>query len=78
MIIGERKEQVGTYSVSSEPAYRQYVDIGVAHWPEKTAVGMVSVVSKEPRTSRPVENLPEYGDPTESIANWITGLPQAK
>jgi len=78
MIIGERKEQVGTYSISHEPAYRQYVDIAVAYWPEKTAVGMSSVVSKEPRASRPVQNQPEYGDPAESIANWIAGLPRTR
>jgi len=78
IVIGERQEQVGTYSVSNEPAYRQYVDIAVARWPEKTAVGMSSVVSKEPRASRPVRNQPEYGDPIEAIANWIAAIPQAK
>jgi len=78
MVIGERNVQVGTYSVSGEPAYRQYMDVAVAYWPEKKAVGMGYVVSKEPRSSRPVEHRPEYGDPYEPIANWISTLPKAR
>ena len=78
MVLPERNVMVGRYSVSNEPAYRQYMDVCVVYWPEKKAVGMHSVVSKEPRSSRPVENNPEYGDPNEPIAKWISGLPKSK
>ena len=78
MVLPERNVMVGRYSVSNEPAYRQYMDICVVYWPEKKAVGMHSVVSKEPRQSRPVENNPEYGDPNEPIARWINLLPCSK
>lgn len=77
MVLGERKVEVGTYSISHEPAYRQYKDIAVAYWPDKKPAGMWSVVSKEPRLSRPVEHQPEYGDPNEPIANWIATLPRS-
>jgi hypothetical protein len=74
MMIGERDAKVGTYSISGQPAYRQYVDICVAYWPEKKVAGMGSVVSQEPRFSRPVKNQPEYSDPNVPIANWISSL----
>ena len=76
MVVGKRDERVGTYSISRQPAYREYVDIAVAYWPEKTAVGFHSVVSGEPRSSRPVQGTPEYGDPSEPIAKWIESLPR--
>ncbi len=63
MVTGERNIRVGTYSISGQPAYRQSKDICVANWPDKNAVGMASVVSKEPRSARPVQYQPEYGDP---------------
>jgi hypothetical protein len=74
MVMGERNEQVGTYSISHQPAYRQYMDVAVAVWPDKKPVGFHSVVSKEPRSSRPVQQTPEYGDPNEPIARWIDTL----
>lgn len=76
MIMGERDVKVGTYSISGQPAYRRYVDICVAYWPEKKVAGMGSVVSQAPRSRRPVQQRPEYGDPNEPIANWIVGLPR--
>jgi hypothetical protein len=78
MVLPERNVMVGRYSVSDEPAYRQYMDICVVYWPEKKPVGMHSIVSKEPRSSRPVENNPEYGDPNAPIAKWINLLSQSK
>jgi hypothetical protein len=74
MIMGERDVKVGTYSISGQPAYRRYLDICVAYWPEKKIAGMGSVVSQEPRFSRPVKNQPEYGDPNAPIAAWIARL----
>lgn len=78
MVLGERTVHVGTYSISGQPGYRQYMDICVADWPEKKAVGMASVVSKEPRQARPVQHSPEYGDPNEPIVNWIASLPRSR
>lgn len=75
MVIGTRNEQVGTYSISKEPAYRQYVDIAVASWPEKKALGFHSVVSNEPRSSRQVQSTPEYGGINQPVADWINTLP---
>jgi len=78
MVMPERNVLVGHYSISGEPGYRQYVDVLVAYWPEKRAVGMHSVVSKEPASSRPVQDVPEYGDSSEKIARWINSLPRMK
>ena len=76
MVVGKRNDLVGTYSISGQPGYREYIDICVAYWPEKKPVGMCSVVSKEPPPTRPVQQQPEYGEPNEPIANWIAGLPR--
>ena len=78
MVLRERNVMVGRYSISNEPGYRQYMDVCVVYWPEKKAVGMHSVVSKEPVSSRTVEYAPEYGDPTEPIARWISSLPRTR
>ena len=74
MVIGKRNEQVGTYSISNQPAYRQYLDIAVAYWPERKPAGFLSVVSAEPPSSRMVKSSPEYGDPNERIARRIESL----
>lgn len=75
MVLGKRDEQVGTYSISNQPAYRQFLDVAVTYWPAKKAVGFHSIVSKEPPSSRTVRHVPEYGDPNEPIAKWIQTLP---
>lgn len=77
LVLGERTELVGTYSVSRQPAYRRSVDVCVAYWPEKQAAGLHSVVSADPRARRPVQQRPEYGDPNEPIAAWIAALPRS-
>jgi hypothetical protein len=74
MVVGERKEKVGTYSISGQPAYRQYVDVAVVLWPDKKPIGFHTVVSREPKLSRPVQDTAEYGDRDEAIANWIMSL----
>lgn len=76
LVLGERTEQVGTYSISRQPAYREYIDVCVAYWPEGKAVGVHSVVSRDPRSRRPVQHSPEYGDPNEPIATWVASLPR--
>jgi hypothetical protein len=74
MIVGKRNENVGFYSISRKPAFRQYIDIAVANWPEKKPVGFYSVVSKDPRSRRPVQYKPEYGDPNIPIVKWIQSV----
>jgi hypothetical protein len=71
MVLGQREEQVGTYSVSGQPAYRQYVDLCVAYWPEKDVAGTSTIVSKEPIPIRRVRGEPQYGDPNKPISDWI-------
>ncbi|MDD5558401.1 hypothetical protein [Candidatus Methylomirabilis sp.] len=74
LVMAERSEQVGTYSISKQPAYRQYLDIYVAAWPDKVAIGKASIISKDPPQTRTVRNEPEYGSPDERIVNWIVNL----
>ena len=74
MIQGARSVKVGTYSISGEPAYRNYTDIFVVYWPENKTAGLYSIVSAEPRSSRPVQYNEEYGDPNKPIADWISNL----
>lgn len=78
MVLPVRKVLVGHYSISGQAGYRQYMDVCVAYWPGKKAVGMHSVVSKEPVSSRSVVDIPEYGNPSEPIARWIRSLPKTK
>jgi hypothetical protein len=78
MIVDERKVQVGTYSVSHEPANREYVDIAVAYWPDKTPVGIFSVLSSEPPSSREVQYRPGFGDSSAPIIDWIEALARTK
>jgi hypothetical protein len=77
MVLPQREELVGHYSVSKQPGYRQYVDVCVVYWPQKKAVGMHSVISKDPPLVRKVTHSPEYGDPSKPIASWIESLPGA-
>ena len=71
MVSGKQKMQVGTYSVTGEHAYREWVDVAIALWPDKKPIGFRSIVSAEPRSSRLVQYSPEYGDPNKPIADWI-------
>ena len=74
LIKGTHNVKVGTYSISGEPAYEQYIDISAIYWPEKLSAGFHSVMSEEPRSSREVQQNPEYGDPNKPIADWIEKL----
>jgi len=74
LIRGARDVKVGTYSISGENAYEQYTDISVVYWPENRSAGFYSILSEEPRSSREVQNNPEYGDPNKPIADWIEKL----
>jgi hypothetical protein len=77
MVVGERREKVGTYSTSGQPAYREYMDVAVVLWPDKKPIGFHTVVSGEPSLSRPVQDSAEYGERDKAIANWIISLRQA-
>lgn len=79
-VIGaKRSVQMGTYSISGQPAYREWVDVCVVDFVDSAAVGtpvsMHEVVSLDPRQSRPVRQAPEHGDPAPPIAEWIGTLP---
>jgi hypothetical protein len=78
-VSAQRKVQVGTYSISHQPAYREWVDVCVVEFSEPTGDGRVlgshEVVSLDPRRSRPVEQNPEVGDPAPPVADWIRSLP---
>jgi len=78
-VVGARRsQQVGTYSVSGQPAYREWVDVCVVEFLDSADAGNVTsmheVVSLDPRQSRPVQQSPEHGDPAPPIADWIRSL----
>jgi hypothetical protein len=79
LVSDKRSEQMGTYSVSKEPAYRQWVDVCVVQFSSTndsgTATATHEVVSLDPRQSRPVQYSPEYGDPVPKVVEWISALP---
>jgi len=78
LVAAKQSQQVGTYSVSGQPAYREWVNVSVVQMPELRAVGIHKIVSLDPRRQRPVQNKPDYGDPAPPIANWIESLPNAR
>jgi len=71
MVLGTRKEEVGRYSISGQPAYREYVDLCVMYWPETRVGGSVTIISRDPVSVREVEHQPEFGDPNKPIGEWI-------
>jgi hypothetical protein len=78
LVSETRKEKMGAYSISGESAFRESEDIYVVHFnsssDQGTPVGVHRIVSLEPRSERPVEHSPEYGDPAPPIADWIRGI----
>jgi hypothetical protein len=79
LVSESRRQQVGTYSVSNQPAYREWVDVYVVQFDGLEVpgqpIGCHEVVSLDPRSSRPVQNTPEFGDPTPPLAAWIASQP---
>jgi hypothetical protein len=67
--------EVGRYSISDQPAYREKVTVGVVYWPEKTSPGSTFVWGGSPRQTRTVRYSPEYGSAVE-IKEWIESLPR--
>lgn len=72
-----RREQVnmGTYSVSKQPAYKEKMTIGVAYWPEKSSAGTAIVWGGDPPFMRAVTYHPGYGS-SVNIRNWVKDLPR--
>jgi ribosomal protein S27AE len=74
LVLPRKDIALGKYSISKETAYIQYVDICAIVWPNNKILGTHTIISKDPRASRPVKNEPEYGNPNEPIAAWIRTL----
>jgi hypothetical protein len=75
LIVGDRKEKIGTYSVTKQPAFRQVVDLAVVYWPHPAVAGQHSVQSVDPPARRRLTGTPGYGDPSQRIADWIMSRP---
>jgi hypothetical protein len=71
LVSAHKKKELGIYSISKQPGYRQWVDVCVVQAPEMKALGVYEITSLDPRTKRPVQHTPEYGDPSIPIAEWI-------
>lgn len=69
--------QVGTYSISHQPAYREYLDVSVIYWPQRTCLGSRRLDGGEPPAMRPVQYVPGYGASVK-LAEWIASLPPDK
>ncbi|MCX6832225.1 MAG: hypothetical protein NT028_08860 [candidate division Zixibacteria bacterium] len=74
-IIQRRSIEIGRYSISNEPGYKEKMTIGVVYWPQRKSPGVAEVWGGEPVYSRPVRYTPEYGSAV-NIKNWIEGLPR--
>ncbi|MDE2135654.1 MAG: hypothetical protein KGM97_03700 [Alphaproteobacteria bacterium] len=74
----KQQEQVGVYSISKEPAFREWVNVCVVQFDDLaargTAVSSHTVISLDPATQREVRNTPEYGAVGPPVANWIKSL----
>lgn len=73
-ILKRENIEVGRYSISNQPAYKEKMTIGVVYWPKKVSPGTTVVWGGEPPRSRPVKYSPEYGSSVK-IKEWIEGLP---
>jgi Ankyrin repeats (3 copies)/Ankyrin repeat len=79
LVSAPQSEQVGTYSISKQPAYREWVDVFVVQFrsasDEGKAVAQHTIVSLDPAKERAVRDVPQYGNPTPPLADWIGSLP---
>lgn len=77
-LIHERGQvQVGTYSISRQPAYRENLRVSVMYWPQGTCVGSFRMGGGPPPSMRPVQYVPGYGA-SVSLAEWIGKLRREK
>jgi hypothetical protein len=73
-VIHRRNQvQVGTYTVSGQPAYRENLDVAVFYWPSGECVGTLNIDGGPPPATRTVQNVPGYGTSVK-LADWIVGL----
>ena len=73
VIYNRAQIQVGTYSVSHQPAYRENLDVAVFYWPSGECVGTTRIDGGDPPATRPVQYVPGYGSSVK-LADWISGL----
>ena len=73
VIHNRDQKQVGTYTVSCQPAYRETLDVAVFYWPSGQCVGTVKIDGGDPPATRPVQYVPGYGSSVK-LAEWIGGL----
>jgi hypothetical protein len=74
-IFGIRKRwdvTIGHYSISNQPALREYMEIGVVYWPSMTCAGYAKIEGESPPAVRPVKYVPGRGS-SVNIKNWIEG-----
>ncbi len=72
-IVKRENIEVGRYSISNQPAYKEKMTIGVVYWPDKESPGTAIVWGGNPPSSRPVRYSPEYGSSVK-IKEWVAGL----
>jgi hypothetical protein len=65
------KVQVGTYSISRQPAYREDLDVAMFYWPSGDCMGTTRI-SADPPSSRVPVNAPGYG--SVKLGDWVAGL----
>jgi hypothetical protein len=73
VIYNRNQVQVGTYTVSRQPAYRESLDVAMFYWPSGECVGTTHVDGGDPPRTRPVQYVPGYGSSVK-LADWISGL----
>jgi Ankyrin repeats (3 copies)/Ankyrin repeats (many copies) len=75
LVSGKQSAQVGTYSISRQPAFREWVNVCVIQFDAVSEPGKPvafhAVVSLDPAQSRVVSNRPEYGNPVPAVVEWI-------
>ena len=74
-ILKRENIEVGRYSISGQPAYKEKMSIRVVYWPEKVSAGTAIVFGGDPPKSRPVKYSPEHGSAVK-VKDWIRKLPR--
>jgi hypothetical protein len=76
-VSGKQSRKVGTYSISLQPAFLEWVNVCAVRFDAPRGPGQVvnshEVVSLDPAKMREVKNVPEYGDPAPPVAEWVSG-----
>ena len=73
MIISDfQNKQVGTYGTDI-PAYKRTATLLIATWPDKKAVGRITIIGDDPPQQIRFKSRPKeiYGDINRPIAQWI-------